>query len=246
MRLFWLILAASLAGTLEAQEPVPATSDLVLVCSQEPSCGHFFADGKLYKTLSTGSIVVSVSLTDTGKYMRADVAVTNNGPTVDVLPATFVLNSVRPDAKELRYVPPEKMISSARRRAAWGNALAAAGSGMQTTQSTTQSSTNGNVNVYGSDGSSANGTYSGTTTSNTTSPDYATQARTRQQIAERRMALAAASNDLLANSLLATTLTTGQTKAGRVYFERNRHHAEALLIMKVGDDTFEFPFAFKK
>jgi len=246
---YYLVIVGLSVSMLAQQAAPPAVSSAaqILLCDQEPACGHFFADGKLYKTLTDGPEIVSVSLTDTGKYLRADIAVTNNAPVpVDVLPATFTLKSVKPDAKELKYIPPEKIISSANRRAAWGSALAAAGSGMQTTQSTTQSSTNGNVNVYGSDGSSANGTYNGTTTSTTRSPDYAAQARTRQQIAERRAALAAASNDLLANSFLATTLTSAQTKAGRVYFERNHHHEKTLLTIQIGSTTFEFPFTFKK
>lgn len=216
-------------------------------CDLESVCEHFFADGKLYKVMTDGDATVSVALSDTGKYLRADVVITNNATvSVDILPDKFALKSLAQDARDLKYVPPQKMIATAHRRAAWGNAIAAAGAGMQQNQSTTQSSTNGNVSVYGSDGGSANGTYSGTTTSTTSAPDYAAQQRTQQQIAQHRADLAAASGDLLANSLLATTLLHNQTKAGRVYFERNRHHEETLLLMPIGPTMFQFPFTFKK
>ena len=222
----------------------PAAS---LACEAEPVCGHFYADGQLFKTLTGTHLIVSVGLRDTGKYMRADIAVTNTGDApIDVLPQTFILKSTERDVKELKYLPPQKLIASAQSHAAWGNALQAMAAGMATNQSTTQSTTNGNVNVYGSNGGYANGTYSSTTTSTTTSPDYAAQARASQQIAARRGALAAASDDLMANSLLATTLAPGQMKIGRVYFERTRHHEQTLLTMSIGGTEFIFPFHFAK
>ena len=237
-----------LVGISPQVPTVPATNAAAVVvkCDSE-LCGHFYVDGKLFKSLSSTNALVSVSLSDTGKYMRADVSVTNlSGSAIDVLPEKFALQSVSPDNKALKYLVPEKMVSSAKSHQAWGNALASMGSAMQTKQTTTQSNTSGNVNVNGSNGTSANGTYNDTTTSTTSSPDYAAQQRTRERIRERQLALEAASSDMLSSSLRANTLSQGATQIGRVYFERTKHHKEMVLSILLSGTIYEFPFTFDK
>ena len=86
--------------------------------------------GHIYETMAADNkIGVLVSLAVVGKYVRADIFVINDSPNnVDV--STLQLRSYRGHAqsrKPLRYVDGDKMILSAERRLALGNAMATMG-----------------------------------------------------------------------------------------------------------------------
>ena len=176
---------------------------------------HQFVNGRKIKTLIADGITVSVSLLDTGKYFRADVAVWDTSTAnFDVLPTIFNLEETAPKEKELAYVDTGKIIHSAQTRMAWANALTAAGAGMQRQQSSTDTTSNGTVNVNSSDGTYATGTSTARSTATTTTPDYAAQDRANEAIRQRNSALALQGSQLANAALRSNTVLPGQGVSG--------------------------------
>ena len=243
------VLALSLlaVGMLSAQDvKLPASLPTVVVCDDPASgCSQKLVNGVAYKTLSTIQALVTVGLITDGKYARVDVAVTNTGQKqFDLLPNVFTLSLTAPKAKSLRMVPPEKIIASERHHAGWANAINAMGAGMASHQVTTQTNSSGNVQATGNDGSSASGTYNGTSTSTTSVPDYAAQARARENIAQRRAALAAHQAQLDQTALRANTMEAGQMILGSVFFEGEKHGK--LYVVDIPIEGIVYRFSFQK
>jgi hypothetical protein len=225
-------------------EPKPQS---VLLCDENAGCAHQFVNGRKIKILTADGITVSVSLFDTGKYFRADIAVVNaSTANFDVLPAMFSIEETAPKEKVLAYVDVGKMIHSAHTRMAWANAFTAMGAGMQRQQSTTDTTSNGTVNVNGSDGTYATGTYNGTSTSTTSTPDYAAQARANDAIRERNAVLAIQSSQLANAALTSNTVLPSQSASGCVFFERKGKASNLVLSVPIGDKVFRFPFIFQR
>lgn len=222
-------------------------SQTVLMCDENAGCVHQFVNGHKIKILTADGITVSVSMLDTGKYFRADIAVLNASSTnIDVLPAAFGLEETAPKEKLLGYVDVGKIIHSAQTRMAWANALSAAGAGMQRQQATTNTTSNGTVNVNSSDGTFATGTYNGTSTSTTSAPDYAAQARASETIRERNAMLAIQGSQLSNIALRSNTVVPSQSVSGCVFFQRKGKAANLVLSVPVGDKVFKFPFMFQR
>jgi hypothetical protein len=169
-----------------------------------------------------------------------------NGGTaiVDVLPTSFHLDEVTPKPKPLTYVDAAKIIKSAQRRVAWGNALTAMGGSMARQQSTTTTNSSGTVNASSSNGSSASGTYNGSSTSTTSSPDYAAQARANEAIRQRNAALASLSGQLSQEVFKANTVLPNQTVRGIVLFEKDKKTQSLMFSVPIGATVYEFPFTF--
>jgi hypothetical protein len=222
-------------------------SQTILVCDEGAGCAHQFLNGRKIKTLTADDISVSVSIVDTGKYFRADIAILNTSTAnINVLPGTFTIQETAPKEKVLASVDVGKIIHSAQRRMAWGNALAGMGAGMQRQQTTTNTTTDGTVNVNSSDGTYASGTYSGTSTSTTSAPDYAAQARTNEAIRQRNALLAIQSSQLSDSALRSNTVPPGQTVSGCVFFERKGKATSIVLLGPIGEKVFKFPFVFQR
>ena len=222
-------------------------SQTTLVCDEGAGCAHQFLNGRKIKTLTADDISVSVSMVDTGKYFRADIAILNTSiGNFDVLPGTFTIQETAPKEKVLASVDVGKIIHSAQRRMAWGNALAGMGAGMQRQQTTTNTTSAGTVDVNSSDGTYASGTYSGTSTSTTSAPDYAAQARTNEAIRQRNAVLAIQSSQLSDSALRSNTVPPGQTVSGCVFFERKGKATSIVLSAPIGEKVFKFPFVFQR
>ncbi len=239
---FAVLLAVASAASAQTQADNPAPK--IILCDENAGCAHQYIEGQKFKILTSGGLTVMVSMAMTAKYMRANVSVFNGGTaSVDVLPTEFHLEEVTPKPKPLVYVDAAKIIKSAQRRMAWGNALTAMGSSMARQQSTTTASTTGTINASGSDGLSATGTYNGTSTSRTSSPDYAAQARADETIRERNAALASLSGQLSHEVFKANTVLPNQTVRGIVLFERDKKVQSLMFSMPIGGIVYEFPFA---
>ena len=219
-----------------------------VVCEEtSQSCSHKLVNGLRYESLTTQQAVVTVSIADNGRYTRLEVAVANLGQApFDVIPAGFLVEVTAPKAKTLRFVPPEKIVSSDRHRAGWANALNAMGAGMATQQVTTQTNTSGTVQATGNDGSYANGTYNGNSTSTTSVPDYAAQTRARENITRRRAALAASQAELEQTVLRANTVDPGKLISGFVFFESEKRGEMYLVDLAINGVVYEFAFARPK
>jgi hypothetical protein len=228
-----------------AQTPPDKPAPKALLCDENAGCDHEYIHGQKFKMLTGGGLTVIVSMAMTEKYTRADVSVFNGGTApVDVLPTGFHLDEVTPKTKPLTYVDAAKIIRSAQRRVAWGNALTAMGGSMARQQSTTTTNSNGTVNASSSDGSSATGTYNGTSTSTTSSPDYAAQARANDAIRQRNAALASMSGQLSNEVFKANTVPPNQTVRGIVLFEKDKKTQTLMFSLPIGETVYEFPFTF--
>jgi hypothetical protein len=238
----FVIASASLAQT-QVDKPAPK----VLLCDETAGCTHQFIEGQKFKILTSDGLTVIASMAITDKYTRADVSVSNAGTApVDVLPMNFQLEEVAPKPKPLAYVDAAKIIKSAQRRVAWGNAFTAMGGSMARQQSTTTTNSSGTVNASSSDGSSATGTYNGTSTSRTSSPDYAAQVRANEAIRQRNAALAAMSGQLSSEVFKANTILPNQTVRGIVLFEKDKKIQSIMFSVPIGATVCEFPFTWTK
>lgn len=224
-----------------AQSPIPEVTK-ALVCDGPSTCGISYVSGHMYESIvSDGKIVVLVSLVIDGKYVRADIFVTNGSKgNVDVLPSNFVLTEVTPKQKVLKFVDGDKLMRSAERKLAWGNALTAMSGSMARQQTTTTTTSNGTVNVIGS--APITGTYSGTSMTTASVPDYAAQSQAAQTIEMRNEAFANIASFTQRTILRANTVSAGQNVRGYMFFERDKKEKLVMLSGIVGDTIYQFPF----
>jgi hypothetical protein len=218
-----------------------------LICDGPAACGHGYINGREYETIASDKVGIVVIVETVGKYTRADILVLNESAnTVDVLPSNFVLTEVTPKQKGLGYVDGDKVLRSAERRLALGNALTAMGGNMARQQSTTTTTIAGTVRASTSDGSSATGTYSGTSTSTTSTPDYAAQARAAETIQARNDAFSSYASFASRVILRANTLLPTQSVRGYMLFERDKKAKLVMLSGIIGDTIYQFPFKINK
>lgn len=240
-----LLSVVSIAPAAQNQADKPAPK--VFLCDESAGCTHQFIDGQKFKILTGDGLTVIVSLAATTKYIRADVSVSNGtAAPVDVLPADFVLDESAPKQKRLAYVDAEKVIRSAQRRVALGNALTEMGGSMARQQSTTTTYSNGTVNASSSNGTYANGSYNGTSTATTSSPDYAAQERAGETIRQRNAALGSLSGQLSHTVLRDNSVLPNQTVRGIVLFELDKKAESGSLSIPIGGAVYKFPIVEKR
>ena len=241
-----LLSVVSIASAL-AQNKADKPAPKVFLCDESAGCTHQFIDGQKFKILTGDGITVVVSLAATPKYLRVDVSVSNGTSSpVDVLPEEFDLEESAPKQKRLAYVDAEKVIRSAQRRVALGNALTAMGGNMARQQSTTTTYSNGTMNASSSNGTYANGTYNGTSTARTSSPDYAAQARADETIRQRNAALASLSGQLSHTVLRDNSVLPNQTVRGVVLFDLDKKAESGSLSIPIAGLLYKFPIIEKR
>ncbi len=211
------------------------SSSTAVTCEEGKNCVFRYIDGFKYKTLTADGAIITVSLAIGSKYSRIDVSVTNTGEKpIDVLPPGMTLDVDQPKPKRLAFVSPEQIAKSVEHSAHWANALNSMGGAMATKQGSDGSSANGSYN--------GNGTYNGTSTTTTSSPDYAAQARARDNIAQRNAAVAGVEASLAQTSLRSNTVLPGKTVRGYVYFQFDKHTDAQHLTIPIGQTNYVFPF----
>jgi hypothetical protein len=237
----WLGLVAP-AALAQALDPSSVTKQLI--CDGPKACSGGYVNGHIYETMAGDEkIGVLVSLAVIGKYVRADIFILNDSQSnVDVLPSNFVLSEVTPKQKMLKYVDGDKLIRSAERQIAFGDAMTALGANMQRQQSTVTTSSTGTVSANGSDGTTATGIYSGRSTSTTSTPDYAAQARAAETIRARDEAFATTADFASRVMLRANTLLPSDSLHGYMFFERDKKEKLVMLSGILGDTIYQFPF----
>lgn len=233
------VLGPLLLSTVTAAQPRAPEATRTLVCSRGSDCGYGYVNGRKYEVLAAGNVSVLVAIDVVGKYVRADIYVINESPyAVDVLPSNVVLTELEPKQKPLRFVDTDKLIRSAERQIAMGNALTVMGASMQRQTSTT--TTTGTVSAIGSNGASGMGTYREHST--TSSPDYAAQTRANETIRARNEAFASTAASAFQTILRANTLQPNERIEGRMLFERDKKEKSIMLSGIVGDTIYQFPF----
>jgi hypothetical protein len=241
MKTLALALVVSCVASAMAQQP----TSKVLICDENAGCAHQFINGHKVKILTSDGLIVTASLATGNKYNRADVSVFNGtAANVDVLPTNFGLEEVTPKQKTLAYVDARKIMHSAQKRVAWGNALTAMGAGMQRQQTTTTTTSGGTIDTTNSDGTYSTGDYNGSSTSTTSAPDYAAQARANDTIRQNNTALAAFNSELSRDALRANTVLPNSGVRGFVFFERDKKAQSMTLAIPIGETVYKFPFIF--
>jgi hypothetical protein len=75
-----------------------------------PGTDHFYNGRTMVESLTANGITVQVSLQDTGRKLRASVAIANaSGAQVHYNPSTFTLDELTPRLRPLRYQNPEDL-----------------------------------------------------------------------------------------------------------------------------------------
>ncbi len=82
----------------------------VVVCQANTGCIHHTIFGHDYKILTTDRVTVMVTLSNEGRYTRADVSITNLSHTpINLSPEDFRIQALTPHARVFPYVPPSQI-----------------------------------------------------------------------------------------------------------------------------------------
>jgi hypothetical protein len=202
---------------------------------------QFYHEGRLFKVVQRGDVIVAVGFRDTGWKLRADVYVVNRSlDRFDVVPEQFTLQAVSPRVVQILYRSPEVLARSISRRAALASGLIAAGAQLQQTSSA--ANTQSTLNVYDAAGRPL-GTIQSTSTTTATAPDVFSRWLAQQNGTLVRQSADEAAAELMAISLRATTLFAGNAVIGAVYFERDTRGQEYMLRLPIGNIVFEVPWS---
>lgn len=84
----------------------------VIVCQPNPHCIHHTIFGRDYTLLNSNRFAVMVSLSNEGRYTRADVSITNLTPTpISLSPESFRIEALA-HTRVFPYVPPSHLETS--------------------------------------------------------------------------------------------------------------------------------------
>ena len=82
----------------------------VVVCQPNAGCIHHIIFGHDYKVLTNNRFTVMVSLSNEGRYTRADVSITNLTSTpINLSPEDFRIQALTSQSKVFPYVPPSEL-----------------------------------------------------------------------------------------------------------------------------------------
>src|ERR1700738_2199898 len=85
-------------------------SDNIVTCGATTRCSNKKMFGRTYKVIDTARFTVMVSISNEGRYTRADVSIANHaGYSQNISPEDFRVEVVSPKAKVLEYVPPAEL-----------------------------------------------------------------------------------------------------------------------------------------
>jgi len=188
-----------------------------------PGCDLFTSHGRLVESLTANGLTVQVSVQDTGWKYRVNVAVSNQSQgAADVSPAFISLDELQPHLKPLPTINPRKLAREAAHQVLWTSANAKPSPSAVTPQFLAATDVDRRL----------------------ASPDYMnshmTLASSRPGAFERTESI-----DVQSIALKTATLTSGQTTAGVMWFERDVNARELSLRVPVGNTVFDFAFAFE-
>jgi len=228
--------------SMYSQSASTSTGLKLVACVEPKNCSHRLLSDDVVKILQQDGIAIAATLDDDGHNFRVTVGLLNNTKQpIDILPASLKLTMLSPKKKELRYVPPDKVVKLINGRAGWSNFFTALGAAGATQETTTQTSSSGNVSVYGPKGT-ASGTYSSDSTTTVTNPDYQAQQAAANQIAANNNATIATAQSVNSGALRGTTIDPGRIVQGTVYFERVRKPETTLLSIPINGTIYQFTF----
>lgn len=206
---------------------------------EHPVCDSVISDGALVRSISYNGIYLAVSFVDDGKYVVADIFVSNDsGGRILVDPQNWIIAhygsqddflTSKPAILKAYAVPPLKIANKVASRVRWANALSAFAASMSTT--TTTGTASGTVR----DNQGNSGTYTSRTES--IGPDYAAQNRAAVGNAERSRSAAQRADNIMSTALLPNTVLDKSKMSGLVYFERSKkakYGIVCFVINKVG------------
>lgn len=211
----------------------------VLVCDRQNPCMQQGVQGQMVKTLADEAARVSVSLSDTGKYLRVVATVENrSSAAVAIDPKRVALRETAPKEKAISAVSAKKALHGAGSQDEVAKIFADAGRMPPGTGkgTATWSAT------YDSDKkkTTTTGSY---TKENVPGPMAADQATRADALTYEHNALQSAKFDLLdAAPLEAGGLAAGKSVAGAVFFEREKKGQAFAVSVPVGENVYRFVF----
>ncbi|GIU73673.1 MAG: hypothetical protein KatS3mg004_0760 [Bryobacteraceae bacterium] len=212
--------------------------------SGNPCCKEWFSQGIRFRVYALPSAAVAVSLVEAEKLLRVWVYVRSaesDGPEMLVAPENVRLLQIAPKLGWMERLPAESVARSITRSAQWRAALVAMSGALATKRATLSSS--GQVSGYysGSVGSGAfSGSYAGYST--VTIPDEEARARAIQVAQNIQANASRLANEMLNDALKKTTVFPGKEVSGFVYFRRDKKMNSAIVQLRLGTVSFEFPY----
>jgi hypothetical protein len=97
------------SATLSLAASLPRNADIV-VCQPNAGCLHHTIFGHDYKILNTDRFTVMVFLSSEGRYIRADISITNLTPIpINLTPEDFHIQALASRSKVFFYIPPSQL-----------------------------------------------------------------------------------------------------------------------------------------
>jgi hypothetical protein len=188
-----------------------------------PGCDQFTSHDRLVESLTANGLTVQVSIQDTGWKYRVNVTVSNQSQgAADVSPAFIGLDELQPHLKPLPTISPRKLAREAAHQVLW-------------------TSVNGEPSPSAVAPQFLAANHADPPLA---SPDYMnphmTLASSRPGAFERTESI-----EVQSIALKTVTLTSGETTAGVMWFERDVNARELSLRVPVGNTVFDFAFAFE-
>ena len=212
-----------------------------------PNSRQFKRDRAVVKQVEADGVVVEAYIRDSGHGIRVDLKVSNGGPTtLDLRPESVAVELTSPKSKLLAYVPPKK-IKNAIESSAHSRAASKRLSGSMATKTVTETETKWmDVTTYGPDGPKTEARLV-TETKVKTVPDDHARWQAESEATNISMGARSEASALVRNALKPTTLQSGASASGSLYFSRDSSAKEVVLRVPLGGLSVEIPFkAVKK
>jgi hypothetical protein len=215
----------------------------VLVCDRQNPCVQQGVHGQMMKTLADDVVRVSVSLSDTGKYLRLVTTVENrSAAAITIDPQKIVLREIAPKEKAISAVSAKKALHGAGSQDEVAKIFADAG---RMPSGTGKGTANWSTTYdSGKKKTTTTGSY---TKENVPGPMAADQTTRADALTYEHNALQSAKFDLIdASPLEAGPLNAGKSIAGVIFFERDKKGRSFEVSVPVGETVYRFTFSLNR
>jgi hypothetical protein len=219
-RICLILFLSSTTFVIASNAPTSIVPDNVVLCQSNSGCFNKILFGRSYEVLNTPRFTVMASISREGDYMRADVSIFNSsGLPLNLAPDDFRIEVLSPKARILTYISPADLKNVPPSPAI--PSLPDENPGATATSSTPHM----------------------LAVSNTQTPGI----EELYAAAKKREALREGYDKAVAQQhLVASSIASGETVRGRVYFERDKHAEAINLVLPIAGLVFDFPFQMKR
>jgi hypothetical protein len=214
-------------------------SDNIVTCGATTRCSNKKMFGRTYKVIDTARFTVMVSISNEGRYTRADVSIANHaGYSQNISPEDFRVEVVSPKAKVLEYVPPAELQNMAALEPAAVPARAVTGSAGQSAVAQSLAAESVSVVVLAR-AARAEEIAAG----KEVNPNIDELYETAQKEAVLKEAV---EKEAAQKHLAAAAIPANDVVRGRVYFRRDPKAKQVNVVLPLSGQVFEFPYLLTK